>query len=69
MCLDSLFRSTFSKITEKERGAAQLSGGGGVSTWGGRRKGRRGIRGKADTTETGGGRWMIYASEVAIQPG
>lgn len=28
------------------------------SRWGGRRKGRGGKRGKADRTETGGGRWI-----------
>lgn len=41
--------------------------GGGVRRWGGRRKGRGGKRGKADTTETGGGRRVIYALKVAVQ--
>lgn len=37
------------------RDAAQPRGGG-VRRWGGRRKGRGGKRGKADTTQAGGGR-------------
>lgn len=46
------------------RDAIQRTGGG-VFRWGGRRKGRGGKRGKAETSETGGGRWIIYALKVA----